>query len=140
MRKITHDGIVDSVSDDLLRVRIMQSTACSSCKVSKHCNALESKEKIVEIVDAKAARRYRKGDSVTISMPGEKGHWAVFWAFLLPLALMVAVLLVLVKTTGDEGIAALGAVGILIPYYLAVFLLRGRLATRFTFTIEHDSN
>ena len=44
--KIKHNGVVDGVEDGCVRVRILQSSACSACKVAAHCNTSETKEKI----------------------------------------------------------------------------------------------
>ena len=48
---IKHCGIVDEITDGCIKVRIVQSSACASCKVASRCNASESKEKIVEVYD-----------------------------------------------------------------------------------------
>lgn len=47
--KIKHNGVVDGVEEGCVRVRILQSSACSACKVAAHCNASETKEKIIEV-------------------------------------------------------------------------------------------
>ena len=47
--KIKHSGVVDGVDGTTVRVRILQSSACSACKVASHCNASETKEKLVEV-------------------------------------------------------------------------------------------
>ena len=49
MNKIKHTGIVDGVEGECVKVRILQASACSACKVAAHCNASEMKEKMVEI-------------------------------------------------------------------------------------------
>ena len=46
---IKHCGVVDEVEDGCVKVRIVQSSACASCKVASHCNASENKEKVVEV-------------------------------------------------------------------------------------------
>ena len=48
--KIKHSGVVDGVDGTTVRVRILQSSACSACKVASHCNASETKEKLVEVM------------------------------------------------------------------------------------------
>ena len=52
--KIKHNGVVDGVEEGCVRVRILQSSACSACKVAAHCNASETKEKIIEVQVADA--------------------------------------------------------------------------------------
>ena len=60
--KIKHNGVVDGVEEGCVRVRIFQSSACSACKVAAHCNASETKEKIIEVQVADAVK-YQLGDS-----------------------------------------------------------------------------
>ena len=63
--KIKHNGVVDGVEEGCVRVRILQSSACSACKVAAHCNASETKEKIIEVQVADAVK-YQLGDSVVV--------------------------------------------------------------------------
>ena len=63
--KIKHAGVVDGVEGECVRVRILQSSACSACKVAAHCNASETKEKIIDVMDADASH-YQKGDQVMV--------------------------------------------------------------------------
>ena len=49
--KISHSGIVASISKGCVQVRILQTSACAACKVAGHCNASESKEKIVDVLN-----------------------------------------------------------------------------------------
>ena len=63
--KIKHAGVVDAVEEGCVRVRILQSSACSACKVAAHCNASETKEKLIEVMDAHASC-FQKGDHVMV--------------------------------------------------------------------------
>ena len=133
--KIKHNGIVDHVEAGCVVVRITQSSACHGCKVAAHCNAAETKEKLVEVSDTRA-NLYTKGDSVTVVADASVGFRASFYGYLLPLVLMVASLVVVMKVTESEGAAALSAVGILIPYYIGLYLFRDKLRNRLNFAIE----
>ncbi len=133
--KIKHAGVVDHVAGGCVCVRILQSSACNGCKVSAHCNASETKEKLVEVMD-KNAGRYQKGDSVTVVTDTTVGFRASFYGYLLPLLLMVVTLVVVIQTAHSEGWAALSALGILIPYYTVLYLFRDKLKNRLSFAIE----
>ena len=133
--KIKHTGVVDGVVDGCVRVRILQSSACSACKVAAHCNASETKEKVVEVMDADAAS-YHTGDSVVVVADASVGFRASLYGYLLPLLLMVATLVVVLRTTRSEGVAALSALGVLIPYYIGLYLLRHQLKRKLSFEIE----
>lgn len=132
--KIKHNGIVDGVEEDCVRVRILQSSACSACKVAAHCNASETKEKIIEVQVADAVK-YQLGDSVVVVADTVVGFRASLYGYLLPLILMVVALVTVLKTTQSEGLAALSALGILIPYYIGLYLLRNKLQNKLCFSL-----
>ena len=78
---IKHRGIVENIEGSHVRVRIVQTSACSACSVKGHCNASESKEKLIDVFDMKASS-YRTGEEVmlygTTSM-GDASRIAGFW-------------------------------------------------------------
>lgn len=135
MNKIRHTGIVDGVEGPCVKIRILQASACSVCKVAAHCNASETKEKIVEVRVADAAS-YHPGDSVVVVTDASVGYRASLYGYLLPLVAMVATLIAVLATTHSEGMAAVSALGILVPYYAVLYLMRNRLRNRFSFKIE----
>lgn len=133
--KIKHNGVVDGVEEGCVRVRILQSSACSACKVAAHCNASETKEKIIEVQVADADR-YQRGDSVTVVADTAVGFRASLYGYLLPLILMVVSLVAVLKITQSEGYAAVSALGILIPYYIGLYLLKNKLRNKLSFSLE----
>ena len=133
--KIKHAGVVDGVEGECVRVRILQSSACSACKVAAHCNASETKEKIIDVMDAYASH-YQKGDQVMVVADTAVGFRAILYGYLLPLILMVVTLVGVLAATHSEGLAALSALGILMPYYVLLFLMRNKLRNRLSFTLE----
>lgn len=133
--KIKHAGVVDGVEGECVRVRILQSSACSACKVAAHCNASETKEKIIDVMDADASH-YQKGDQVMVVADTAVGFRASLYGYLLPLILMVVTLVDVLAATHSEGLAAVSALGILIPYYVLLFLMRNKLRNRLSFTLE----
>lgn len=133
--KIKHNGVVDGVEEGCVRVRILQSSACSACKVAAHCNASETKEKIIEVQVADVDR-YQRGDSVIVVADTAVGFRASLYGYLLPLILMVVSLVAVLKITQSEGYAAMSALGILIPYYIELYLLRNKLRNKLSFSLE----
>lgn len=133
--KIKHNGVVDGVEEGCVRVRILQSSACSACKVAAHCNASETKEKIIEVQVADAVK-YQLGDSVVVVADTAVGFRASLYGYLLPLLLMVVALVTVLKITQSEGYAAVSALGILIPYYIGLYLLRNKLRNKLSFSLE----
>ena len=118
-----------------MKVRIIQTSACAACKVASHCNASESKEKLVDVFGCDTAK-YSTGQEVVVSASKEVANRTLLLGFGIPLLLMVAVLLIVLRWTGDEGIAALASLGALIPYYILLWLLRDSIRQQVSFRIE----
>ena len=134
--RIRHEGVIDSVDEGCVHVRILQTSACAACKVAGYCNAAEAKEKIVDVFCDTVAQHLVAGQQVTVSTSGNVAARALMWAFGIPFVLMVAVLILVLWQTGDEGKAALSGLLSLIPYYGLLFLLRNRMRQQMAFTIE----
>lgn len=132
---IRHDGIVESIKDNHIQVKIIQHSACSSCKVASHCNASESKVKIVDVYDCHRTDLHI-GDSVTVSASTKTAGRALLLGFGLPLLLMIVTISSLLAWNMDEGIAALSGIGILIPYYLTLWAMRKKISQSISFAIE----
>lgn len=132
--KIKHVGVVETIGPHRVQVRILQSSACGGCKVAAHCNASETKEKIIDVY-GEYGGQYHRGDRVVVAIDTTVGFRASLYAYMLPLIVMVTTLVVVMKTSHSEGLAALLAIGILAPYYLVVYLLRGKLSQSLNFEI-----
>ena len=133
--KIKHAGVIESVADDCVRVRILQTSACSACKVANHCNASESKEKLIDVYGSSHAG-YQVGERVMVVASPEVGVRAVAWGFGIPFVLLVVVVFIMVRLTGNEGLAALASLVALLPYYLVLYVLRDKIRERLSFGIE----
>lgn len=133
--KIRHEGIIDSIEDGCVHVRILQTSACAACKVAGYCNAAEAKEKIIDVFDA-GKSGLKVGDAVVVSTSGDVAARALLWAFGVPFVWLVAVLVLVLWQTGDEGMAAICSLLSLIPYYGILFLMRHRMRRQMAFVIE----
>lgn len=132
---IRHEGIIDSIEEGCVHVRILQTSACAACKVKGYCNAAEAKEKLVDVYCDDVAA-YRTGQEVTVATSGDVAARALLWAFGLPFVVMVGVLTFVLWRTGDEGLAAVSGLLSLVPYYGLLFLLRHRMRRQLAFVIE----
>ena len=131
---IRHQGIVDSIDGQNVVVRITQSSACGGCQARNICRAAESKDKLVEVVYADA-ENLKVGQSVTVAGAESLGLKAVAFAFGLPLLLLMAALIVTLRFTGNEKVAAAVALGVLVPYYIVLLLTRNRIKRDFIFRL-----
>lgn len=132
---ICHAGIIDSIEDGIIRVRILQTSACAACKVARHCNASESKEKLVDVALTEEST-WKVGDAVTVCASRKAVSHAMLLAFATPLVLMVVTLVVVMLLTGNEATAGLSSLAVLIPYYIGLWLLRNLIGRKISFHIE----
>ena len=120
---------------DSIKVRIVQTSACAACKVASHCNAAESKVKIVDVIGA-AASRYQIGQEVTVWASKDVANKALALGFGIPFLLLLAVLVTVLCFTANEGVAAIAALGSLLPYYFLLWLRRDSIQRGISFHIE----
>ena len=134
------DGVLKSTSGSHVRVRIVQTSACSTCVAKAHCNASESKEKIIDVFTAEQSLP-RVGEQVMLEGSTSMGMKAVIWSFGVPFLILFIVLLVCEEFLSfselNSGLLALAS---LIPYYFVLYLLRGQFAKKFSFTIKPINN
>lgn len=134
--EIRHLGVIENISEERVRVRILQTSACAACKIASRCNASEAKEKIVEVHSASAAKFRNIGDHVMVCTSRGVISKAMRIGFVLPFLLMVFTLIVAILVTGSELKAGLLSVGVLVPYYLVVWMLRDRIGRQVSFYLE----
>lgn len=137
-QKISHSGVVERIEGDCIKVRIVQTSACAACKVASHCNAAESKVKIVDVFGCDTTN-YSTGQEVTVWASRDVANRALLLGFGVPFLLLVCVLLIALRLTANEGLAALWALGSLVPYYFALWLLRNRIQRGISFQIEEKN-
>lgn len=136
---ITHLGIVESIRGSHLSVRIVQTSACAACSVKGHCSSADSKDKIIDIMDAEASS-YQVGEQVRIVGEMSMGLMAVALAFIFPFILLVVSLFLFTAWIENELYAALLSLAVLVPYYLILWLNKTRLKQKFSFTIKPINN
>lgn len=134
--KIKHSGVIESIGKESVTVRILQTSACSGCKIAGHCNSSESKEKLVDVYNVTDTSRFKVGDEVMVTASMQVAASALLIGFGMPLAVLVVVLFAVYASTADEPVAALCGIGALIPYYIGVWLMRDRLRRSMVFEIE----
>ncbi|WP_294081081.1 SoxR reducing system RseC family protein [Proteiniphilum sp. UBA5384] len=136
---IEHEGIIEKIRGNQVTVRILQESACSTCHAKRTCMAADSKEKLVDVIDFSG--RFSEDERVIIEGKESLGHKAVFWAFVLPLIILIATLILALSLWNfNETEAAISAMAALVPYYLFLYLLRKKMANSFQFSIKKREN
>ena len=141
---IKHDGIVIALEDNgMVRVRILQTSACASCKAKAMCASAESKEKeiLALFVGEEAKRRegarqdIKLGDEVVVMVQQKMGWKAILLAYMLPFVVMMAVVAIGNGLLGMReeviGTLALCAMGV---YYIVLGFFKDKIQKEFSFT------
>lgn len=133
MKKIEHEGIVDQISDKAIRVKIMSMSACASCHAKGACTVADMEEKEVEVP---LAGNYKVGQRVMVTGSTAQGLQAAWWAYVLPILLLLLTLFVSFSLTGNEALAGLLALVVLVPYFGLIKLSEKFMKKTFQFTIN----
>ncbi|HPF51863.1 MAG TPA: SoxR reducing system RseC family protein [Draconibacterium sp.] len=122
------------VNNRKLIVNIISQSACSTCHAQGACTVSDFQDKEIEISDFRGT--YHVGEEVTIIFKESKGFAALAWGYLVPFLLVLATLIIATQFTANELKSGLFALGILIPYYTALYFLRHHLKKIFKFELE----
>lgn len=137
--KISHSGVIDSIAGNNVKVRIVQSSACSGCKISAHCSSAESKEKIIDVFVADSGLYY-VGQEVNVIASASVGLQAVLYGFALPTIILLLTIIACLKCISmPEAVSAIIGIGALVPYYLILYFLRNKMRKTLLFYIENKS-
>lgn len=135
---ISHQGVIESVHGSQVNVRIVQTSACSSCSAKGHCMAAESKEKIIEVTELD--HHYNIGETVEIYGATSMGMKAVLGAFIIPFLVLVISLFAGMAIMGDELLSSACSIGLLILYYILLAMNKHKLKSEFSFKIKSINN
>ncbi|MGL5636253.1 MAG: SoxR reducing system RseC family protein [Bacteroidales bacterium] len=137
---IEHEGIVVAVNKENVVVRIIQNSACSGCHAKGACSASDTADKEIEAI-ALDSESFHVGEKVLLRGSDHIGRQAVLIAFVLPFVLMLVMVFLIMFLFNDEGIAGLGAILVLIPYYAILYRQKDKLKKKFIFQVlKLDSN
>jgi len=129
---IEHKGIVTEISSQSVLVELTVMSACSACHAKAMCS-FDSAQKIIEINNPGT---WEKGETVKVVMRESMGKKAVFLGYLLPFIVLTVSLIIFNLTGINEGISGLLSIGMLVPYYLGLYILKDKIKRVFNFNIE----
>lgn len=136
-KRICHQGVIESIDGNRAHIRALRSSACDTCDASGSCRSNRGKNFRVDVTDDRLVGR-KPGDRVTLEMPAAAGRQAVVAGFGLPLVLFIFALLGVHYAGFGDDTAALAGIGVLVVYYIIIYMLRGRMDHRFKIRIAGD--
>jgi positive regulator of sigma E activity len=135
---IEHPGTILEIDPNNIQVRILAKSACSTCHVKAACSAADMEDKVIEVKNV--YDNLSVGETVTVFMKRSYGPRAVVFAYLIPFAILFGGLLAIYFTTGKEGLAAIGSIVLLIPYYFILYYMKDRFKNKFEFRIRKNKD
>lgn len=135
IEQIEHEGLVQKIVDNELKINILSKSACVSCKIKGACNVSDMEEKNVD-AHVDDPENYKIGDRVDIYYKQSLGFRAMFLGYLLPFLIMFFVLIVSLAITQKEAFSGLLSLFSLIPYYATLYLTRDKHKKTFSFSVK----
>ena len=132
--EISHIGKIVAIDADFITVEIVAESACSTCHAAGLCGTADATHKAITV--PATVGNWQLGQDVRVFLKRSMGFKAVWLAYAIPLAVLLAVLLGLNAAGMGElasGLMAIGAVGV---YYLVLWLFRDRLRNEYSFYIK----
>lgn len=134
---IEHPGIIDRIEGKRVWVSIQPQSACGNCHSKSYCGMAEVAEKIVEVQPPDNGKTYQIGQHVIISLKKSLGYRALFLGYLIPFFILLLSLILLISVTGNEALAAITSIFLMIPYYLILYINREKIKSSFRFYIKY---
>lgn len=121
-----------------ISVEIVNKSACATCHAKGVCGASEEQVRTIVIPQtiATATAGYQVGDTVKLVLSATLGMKAVILAYGIPLAILLAAILVFSSLKIEQlyvGLFSLAAVAV---YYIIFAIFRDKLDKEFVFSIE----
>ena len=135
--EITHSGKIVEMTPDFTTVEITVSSACASCHAKTLCGMSESEEKVIMLPTDPYAT-YNVGDEVMVCTKMSMGLKAAWISYVIPLAVLMALILALTSFGISEFISAISAIAGVGLYYFIIWLFRERLSNEFVFYIKNN--
>lgn len=133
---IRQSATVIRVDATQIEVEVCRPEACAACKAKSVCSEGGGQGKRMTL--ANDGQGYQLGEQITLVMRRSAGLKAVVIAYLVPVILVVAALLVFQTVQIKETVAAISTLVLLGLYFLVIRLLRCRLNRELTIEIEKE--
>lgn len=133
---IRQSATVIRVDASEIEVEVCRPDACAACKAKSVCSEGGGQGKRMTLLND--GQGYRVGEQITLVMRRSSGLKAVAIAYLVPVFLIVAALLIFQATHLNETLSALLTLAILGLYFLVIRLLGGRIKRELTIEIEKE--
>jgi sigma-E factor negative regulatory protein RseC len=130
---IEHIGVVSYITSNSIFVKLNVKSACAGCHAKNACGA-DSTTKIVEITSNDPS--YQIGEEVNVKLRESLGMKALLLGYISPFLVLVIALILFINIGLTEGLSAILAVTLLVPYYTTLYFFKDKIKKKFDFQIE----
>ena len=132
--EISHIGKIVAIDPDFITVEIVAESACATCHAAGMCGTADATHKAITVPATMG--NWAVGQEVQVLLKRSMGFKAVWLAYAIPLAVLLAVLLGLNAAGMSELASGLIAIGAVAIYYLVLLLFRDKLRNEYSFYIK----
>lgn len=133
-QSIEHTGVVVKVTDKSYLVAIENEQRCEGCAAAFLCNRDNDNRQL--IVRNRKMPVLAVGDRVRISISAALTWKAILYCIAAPLFLLLAVIVAISFTTGNDGIASLSGLAAVSLYFFVAYRLSLFTQARYSVTIS----
>ena len=136
---IDHTGRITSINPEksTVTVSLEEEADCGECPASKLCHNFTPDNNVVDVAVADPGE-FKVGDFVTVRGSERLHRKAIMIVTVIPSLALIAVMIGIYLLTGSQLAACLSALGAMILFFIALYLMRHRLAHEFVFEIVKE--
>lgn len=134
--QIKHTGTVTGVNKDSVTVRVEQRAACAGCTSQASCTLSTEKKDEIITVTCSNPTLFQVGETVKLLSTQKKLYTALFWAYILPLLGIIAVVVGCVQGLNNEILAAALGLAFCCLYALLLLFLPKKYVQKLQIDIE----
>lgn len=134
--ELEHTGTVVELTTDGVKVRVEQRAACAGCASQASCGLSTEKKDMLINVSHPQPTLFSVGEEVKLVSTKKKLYTAVFWAYILPLLGMIAVVVGCVQELNNEILAAALGLAFCCLYALLLLFLPKKYVQKLQIDIE----
>lgn len=131
---IEQKGVIKEIEKGLAKVSIISYSSCVSCESKVACGIGESVNKEIDVPITTGI--FSVGEHVVILMNRSLGFKAVGIAYLIPFIILITSLSILNSLQIKEILTGIISMGLLIPYFIILYILRNKLNSTFSFSLK----
>ncbi len=133
---ITHEGVVTAIDGRCAQVEVEVNEACGACAARKACSLGTATASRMIGVTIAPDDDFAVGERVMVTARKRVGAVAVAFAYVVPLVVLLAALVVSTAAGLSDGVAALASLGAVAVYYVLLWTVKDKISRKISFTIS----